>query len=321
MSKKVLCKAAGIVVIAALALNMGACTKKDHKEQDAFRQYGITCLESGDYEAAVESFQKALDQSLGKVGKKELDICFYKARAQYLNGDTEDALETYNAIIKYNKDARAYYLRGKLYFDLGDQEKALADYQEAAERAEDDYELYIGIYESMCSQGMEADGQKYLNQALDRKGDKPKDCLYKGRISYLLGDNKGAVDYLTKAKEGKEELASYYLGLVYEAEGDKEKYQACIQEYIDSGVATSYELYDLGMNEMEKSHYKQAITYFEAGLALEEVPNKQNLMKSTIAAYEYRGDFDSAKKVMKEYLSLYPSDEDAKRESIFLETR
>ena len=86
-------------------------------------------------------------------------------------------------------------------------------------------------------------------------------------------------------------------------------------------MATSYELYDLGMNEMEKSHYKQAITYFEAGLALEEVPNKQNLMKSTIAAYEYRGDFDSAKKVMKEYLSLYPSDEDAKRESIFLETR
>ena len=37
--------------------------------------------------------------------------------------------------------------------------------------------------------------------------------------------------------------------------------------------------------------------------------------------YLYDIDFDSAKKVMKEYLSLYPSDEDAKRESIFLETR
>ena len=39
---------------------------------------------------------------------------------------TKDALETYNAIIDYNKDGRAYYLRGNLYFDMGDQEKAVA---------------------------------------------------------------------------------------------------------------------------------------------------------------------------------------------------
>lgn len=51
------------------------------------------------------------------------------------------------------------------------------------------------------------------------------------------------------------------------------------------------------------------------------MPNKQNLMKSAIAAYEYSGDFDSAKKMMKEYLKAYPDDEEAKHENIFLETR
>ncbi len=45
-------------------------------------------------------------------------------------------------------------------------------------------------------------------------------------------------------------------------------------------------------------------------------------MKSAIAAYEYSsGDFDSAKTMLKDYLEEYPSDEDAQKESTFLETR
>ena len=69
-------------------------------------------------------------------------------------------------------------------------------------------------------------------------------------------------------------------------------------------MATSYDLYELGMQEMQDGNYKNALTYFNSGLELEKVPNKQNLMKSAIAAYEYSGDFDSAKKMMKEYKTI-----------------
>lgn len=306
---------------AIMALTFGACGQQENKEQDAYRQYGITCLESGNYEEALKAFQNALDLSLGKVGEKEIDICFYKAKAQMLSGDIDAALETYNAIIKYNKDARAYYLRGNLYFDMGESEKALADYEKAVERDDDNYELYIGIYQSMSSHDMGGEGQKYLNAAMEIKGDKSEDNLYKGRICYLLEENDTAITYLTKAKEGKEALASYYLALVYERQGDSEKAKACIQEYIESGAATSYDLYELGMAEMTDQDYAAALTYFNAALSMEEVPNKQNLMKSAVSAYEYSGDFDSAKKMIKDYLKLYPSDEDAQRESTFLETR
>ena len=99
------------------------------------------------------------------------------------------------------------------------------------------------------------------------------------------------------------------------------KAQSYIKEYLDSGVATSYELYDLGSSELDDGDYEEALTFFNAGLALEKVPNKQNLMKSAIAAYEYSGDFDSAKTMLKDYLEEYPSDEDAQKESTFLETR
>ncbi len=35
---------------------------------------------------------------------------------------------------------------------------------------------------------------------MEIKGDKPEDELYKGRISYLLGENKDAISYLEKSK-------------------------------------------------------------------------------------------------------------------------
>ena len=321
MKQKLIHKAAVITLSSMLVLSMGACGQTDHTEQDAYRQYGITCLENGKYEEALTAFQNALDQSLGKVGEREIDICFYKAKAQMGSGDTEGALQTYNAIIDYNKDARAYYLRGNLYFEQGKSKEACEDYEQAMKKSPKNYELYIGIYQSMRDHDMEAEGQKVLNQALEIKGDKPEDALYKGRICYLLNDTENAISYLTKAKEGNLSLASYYLALTYELGGETQKAKDCVQEYLDSGTATSYDLYELGTGEMEKEDYEEALTYFNAALALEEVPNRQSLMKSAIAAYEYSGDFASAKKMMKDYLSKYPSDEDAKRESTFLETR
>lgn len=317
MKKRVI----SVMLAAVLALSLAACGTKDTKEQDAYRQYGITCMESGKYEEAIKAFQNALGESLGKVSEKELDICFYKAKAQQLDGKTKDALETYDAVIKYNKDARAYYLRGDLYLDLGEEEKGMADLKEAIRRGNKNYEVFIGVYQSLSRHEKKEEGQKYLSQALEIKGEKPEDELYKGRICYLLEDYKSAVSYLKKAKEHNEKLASYYLGLAYEAKGEDEKAKKCIEEYIKSGVATSYELYDLGMSELEDGDYENALTYFTTALDMDEVPNKQNLMKSAISAYEYSGDFDSAKKMTKEYLKEYSDDEEVKRENTFLETR
>ena len=91
-----------VLLATVFALSVIGCGTKDTKEQDAYRQYGITCMESGKYEDAVKAFQNALGESIGHIGEKELDICFYKAKAQALDGKTKDALATYDAIIKYN---------------------------------------------------------------------------------------------------------------------------------------------------------------------------------------------------------------------------
>ena len=91
------------------------------ENQQAYRQVGINKMDEGKYEEAVDAFQKALDQSQAVIGDMELDICYYKATAQYNSGDTKGAITTCDALIDYNdEDATAYFIRGCVYLKEGD---------------------------------------------------------------------------------------------------------------------------------------------------------------------------------------------------------
>ena len=46
-----------VLLAAVFALSVIGCGTKDTKEQDAYRQYGITCMESGKYEDAIKASQ------------------------------------------------------------------------------------------------------------------------------------------------------------------------------------------------------------------------------------------------------------------------
>ena len=102
-------------------------------------------MENGDYEEALEAFQNALDLSLGEIGEKEMDICFYKAESMYRLGDVQGAMDQYSAIIAFNEDAKAYFLRGNLYYHQNDEENALKDYEAAIEQDKKNYDLNIGV--------------------------------------------------------------------------------------------------------------------------------------------------------------------------------
>lgn len=308
------------VTLLAIALCTG-CGSERKEEQRELRLEGITLMENGKYEEALEKFQGALDLSLGKVGNIETDICFYKAEAQYMLGDLESAMTTYTAIIDFNKDARAYFLRGNLYYSLGEEENALKDYAAAIEKEENDYGIYIGVYESLIAHGKEKEAQDYLNQALELKGNTAYDKMQKGRINYLLGENETALSLLEEAAKGKEKQAYYYLAEIYSLMGDEESAKSNMNAYMESGIADSYGLFTIANDELTKGNYDMVVECLTAALKLEKVPNKQIIMKTLVIAYEYKKDFASALDIMTKYVAEYPDDEEAKRELTFLETR
>ena len=311
-----------ILAAAVLVAALTGCTNEKQENEDAYRQIGINCMEAKDYEGAISAFDSALSQKIGKIGDEEIDICYYKAAAQYANGDTDGAIATYSSILDYDEDnADAFYLRGSLYLVLGDTAAAQADFNSAVTNNGEDYELYVNVYEQLNGAGMTSEASDYLNQALELKGDSANAHLWKGRIYLMLSDYENAEKELKTALDKKSVEANLYLAKLYEAQDDAETAASYYKTYLDSGDADSEVMYALGMAEMNQENYQGAIEYFQSGLAMEEVTNEQELLQNLVIAYEKSGDFSSAKTTMEQYLEDYPDDEDAQREYIFLCTR
>lgn len=309
-------------VVLLLAGSLAGCTDKDKENQEAYRKIGINSMAEGNYEKAIKSFQKALDTSLGEIGAEEIDICYYKAAAQFAKGDYDDAIKTYTALIDYDKkNGEAYYLRGSVYLNQDKKEKALKDYDKAIAADSTDYELYEGIYENLSNSGYEEEGKQYLEKTVENKAKEAEDYAAQGHIYYLLGDYKQAKTNLDKAIDKNSKGALLYLAEIYNAEDKTEEAQALLENYVKDNAKDSEALNTLGMMQMNHENYEDALKYFQLGLEIKDASNRQELMKNEIAAYEYMGDFASAKKKMEAYLKEYQNDEEAVREYTFLKTR
>lgn len=80
-------KLAGIVLLTLISLS--ACKN----EAKAYQTEGITALEKGDAEKALENFDLALEKSKGKVGTLQFDILAYKIEAEIHLGKLDEAEE------------------------------------------------------------------------------------------------------------------------------------------------------------------------------------------------------------------------------------
>lgn len=320
-------KKSGIVLwLVVMALGMtvltGCQSKESLEKEKKYRKAGITKMEEGDYEGAVKSFQKALDQSLAVVGDLEIDICYYKAAAQYKSEDSKGAKETYQALMEYDKkNGSPYYLRGCIYLKEGDIEKAEKDFDKALELNKDDYELYVSIYENLVGVGKTEEAGKILNQALKLGGDEAADYRERGHIYLLKGDYESARKELDQAINKEDMKALLYMAQVYEAQGNSDQAQALYESYTAQNGSDSEALRTLGEMQMEAGNYQQALEFFQKALVAKNVTNEQALRKNEIIAYEQLKDFASAKEKMAAYLEDYPEDEQAQREFVFLQTR
>ena len=316
-----------LVLLLCVGLSVTGCSKDRTDDELAYRKIGIRSMEQGNYKEAVDSVQKALDQSKGKIRNLELDICMNKAEALYQNGQPEDAIAVCDAVLDYNdKYANAYYLRGNIYLQEGNVQQALSDYELAAKHADADYEIYIQLYENLSRAGRAEDGVKYLNQAMELKGKGRGYLASRGYIYFLQGNYASAKDELTQAvaiekKEGEDDKAELYLAQTYDQLGDQNEaakyYELYAKDHADDAVV----LEELGNMAMEQENYGQALTYYQNGLATKSPVNEQKLRRGEIAAMEQLYDFEQAKEKMSQYVLDYPDDEEAAREYLFLKTR
>lgn len=313
-----------IVLIMLVALfGLTGCQNKEKAEnQEAYRQIGMNCMAEGDYNGAIDAFQSALGQSLATISATELDICYYKAEAQYKAGKVEDAISTYSSLLDFNKkNSDAYYLRGSMYLTENKKEDAFADFEKAIKYSPDNYELYVGISNQLNAAGEKDKAQDYLKQALDISGKSGDDYTWRGRIYLMMKQYDKAKEQFDEAVKKDSADVQLYLGQLYEAQGDNDKAQTAYERYAKNNSDNPKVLESLASLATAKKDYAKALDYLKMALKTKDPENEQTLRQSLILAYENTGDFSSAKKEMESYLKKYPNDEKAKRENTFLQTR
>lgn len=295
--------------------------KEDLEEN--YRGAGLAYMGIGDYEAAVDAFDKALSYAGMFPGDLEYDINYYMAIAYYKMEEYDAAISIYDAIIDMRpKDTNAYFLRGSMKLYLQDVDAAILDFDQAVGMDSKNYSVYLDVYDCLKEHGYDAQAQGYLDQIL--LADSQEFSEYdKGRLAYYNGEYQKACNYLEHVRQQGEadEKLIVLLGECYKLQGFYEYAAVVYDAYVSE--SPDPEIYNqMGLCYVEQGNYAAALSAFQRGIEIKENNTcLQTLKLNEIACYEYMYEFDMAAQKMQEYLAVYPSTEELEKEYAFLTTR
>lgn len=285
------------------------------------RGRGIASLGMAQYPQAEEYFLEALYCSNGIVEDMDYDINMYLAAVYTKQEKYAQAEKVYDAILALKpKETEVIFLRGLTRLKLDKYTAAKEDMDFVVAKDPKNFERVIQIFEAMEAAGYKDAGQGYLTDALQNY-EKQLSNFDKGRMYFYMGEYPKAYAALEEAKKDGGLEAYLYLGKAYESTGDYNYASSVYNTYLAKEGEDARIYNQLGLCEMKKENYRDALNAFQAGLQLEGTQMQQSLLFNEIAAYEYLGEFEKAKELMSGYLAKYPDDEAAIREYGFLSSR
>lgn len=322
LGKKLITAMSCVILISVL---LTGCTLPNPREKDelSYRTAGIKQMNKGDYNQALSAFQKALDNSNGRISDVELDICYYKAYCLIRVGKNEEALSVYDAIIDYDKNAsEAYLLRGHLYAALDDKDAALKDYNKAISLNPRSYSYCLAAYQNLMYAGDINEAEDYLRTGLEIKAGTAEEYCYQGRFYLLLKEYDAAKLVLSKAMNEGSEEAKLYMAAALREMGQEEQAYGIYENYVKSHNDDAEALYQIVSILTETGEYEKAISYADAAIDAAKNDNeKKKLMENKIYCLEKLYMYKEAINAVRTYLKTYPDDQVMAKELIFLNSR
>ena len=293
----------------------------NENEREIYRGEGIAYIGLGRYEDAITYIEKALALSSGIVNGMDYDLNYYLATAYYKSGNADEAIKIYDAILSLKPDdTDAKYLRGVIYSEKNMLDEAMESFNEVIKADPENYDRIIQIYVILADNGYKEVGQSYLKNAMEN-GTKQMSNYEKGQISFYLEDYESAKTYLEKARDEEGYEAVLLLGKTYETLGDNNYAVSVYSSYATGEEGSAEILNEMGLCKLAMNDYQGALSAFQDAMNIQDNSITQTLKYNEIVAYEYLGDFETAKRLMTSYIKNYPDDEKAARENIFLKTR
>lgn len=293
----------------------------DQNNKQVLLGEAIAYYNLGDYQKTLELCEEA-EEYKGASQLKE-NIASTRAAALQMLGRTEEACALYDEILDQDKEAWDVYLkRGTLKEALEDYEGAKEDYM-AVVNSQKSYEGYFALYRLYQSQGEEEDARQIMNELLSGKADTPEDVCQFGKACYYLEDYETAAAYLEEAREGGSKEANYYLGLVNMIKEDYQEALNCFEAYLNvtENPESAMVYNQIAGCYLELEEYEKAQEYLTKGLERSDASARQALLKNQTILYEKLGMFKKARKSAKEYLAAYAGDAQMEQELEFIKTR
>lgn len=289
----------------------------------AYRGKALSFYEENDYENALVFFDKALEISAKK--DMDTDLLSYKGDVLYRMGRYKDALEAFSDILESNrKNAMIYQKRALVYEKQEKTEQALKDLEQALKYDKKNREIYIQKYLLLSRVKKEDEAKKVLNEALGLKVRTAEDTCYYGRFLYYGGKQNEAVKQLEKAWDDGAFEAYYFLGRIWEEQGEKDKAKLCYQKYTEKDKSSQYtaDSYNrLGLMCANEKDYSGALSWFQKGLEKKDANESPDLQYNMVIVLENMGDYDRAQLAASEYIHAYGSEDGMKQELDFIESR
>lgn len=212
--------------------------QKGSENRYTYRQAGIEKLENGDYEGAVDSFEQALKNSHGLVGKFELDVLKYRAEAEYRLKDYNAASHTYDVLIQADKENADYlYMRCMARAGDGDVKGALDDYTKSVVldgKAKGREAALLSVGAAMEKEDKNEDAMTLYEQALADGVNGPWLFNRMGLCKMAEGAYDEALSYFGQGDPAALPELLYNQAVVYEYKGDFKKALELMNQYIAS---------------------------------------------------------------------------------------
>ncbi|MDO4632815.1 MAG: tetratricopeptide repeat protein [Eubacteriales bacterium] len=311
-------KAMCVLMLAGL---LTGCANRGPSPLETARTAGISYMENGDYTAAAASFEEAYQLCDDKMPQTKTDISLYEASCYLKLENYEQTKDVCTRILGLGENADACYMRGTAFLHLGESEAARADFDQSVALDARNLQRYLNIYQQYESISQSAVGDAYLQMALQLQSEDIEEDYQKACIYYYLNDYSRAQELLSAAVEQKHAGAMLLMGQVYLAQDDSVRAYIVYQQYIEKYGETPEAYNGLVLCEIAEGSYEKAIQTAEKGLALVGEAGKRDLLYNQIVAYEKKLDFATAKAKAEQFMSLYPEDEQGKKEYDFLITR
>ncbi|MEZ2250239.1 tetratricopeptide repeat-containing serine protease family protein [Microcoleus sp.] len=262
----------------------------------AWRQKGDVHYSLGEYKDALNAYKKAIEET-EKQNQQDFVLYRLKGLALHELKKLPEAIDAYTASIKLRSHPYTYNNRGFVYYDKGENDHALKDYNEAI-RLKSDYAIAYSNKGDVYDNKKEYDNAlENYNQAIKLGYKNPNIYAKIGNIYYGNGKkdyDKALENYNEAIKLGYKDANTYIVvGYIYSNE--KQNYKKALDNYNEAlkldGKNADIHVY-IGNVYKEQGKNQEALDNYNAAINLD--PKNAYAYNSKGLVYENMKDIDAA---------------------------